>query len=201
MRPAVLASCLAILLATGARAHAEEPPAAETEKSPPLKTEGSQVESLAPAYPPPVARWAVIGVGLATTAFFYGVGAGMSYAYPNAPGAEDLRIPIIGPWKAIANNGCPPGEACSNVWIIMRSIAEGIGGLAQAGGLAIALEGVFMPTQYASERPRPRAPKAPTEQSPSPEVPKPENNKNLFWIPTPMAVGTGGVGVGVVGRF
>jgi hypothetical protein len=201
MRPATLAAfCAAILLAFGGHARAAEPTPAETAKTDAAGGEAKKSESDAPAYPPPISRWAVIGIGLATTGFFYGVGAGMSYAFPNAPGAEDLRTPIIGPWMAIANNGCAPGDTeCSRVWIVMRSVATAIGGLAQAGGILVAIEGIFMPTQYASATAPSRVTKPPAEPPPSPETPKP--NEKLFWIPTPMAVGTGGVGVGVVGRF
>jgi len=159
-----------------------------------------------PDYPPPSARWAVMGVGLATTGFFYGAAVGMSYAFPDVPGAQDLRKPIIGPWLAIAHNGCAAseGEQCSTVWLVFRAIAEGIGGVAQAGGVLVMLEGVFMPTQYKPETRRaPQTPSTPTPWSPPPpptETPKP-NDKNLFWIPTPMALGSRGVGVGVVGNF
>jgi hypothetical protein len=203
MRPVALAaSCAAILLALGARAHAEEPASTETEKADPVKSATAKSQPEAPAYPPPGARWGVIGVGLAASAVFYGAAAGMSYAFPDAPGARDLRTPIAGPWMAIAHNGCAVGDDdCSRVWIVMRTIATAIGGLGQAGGILVALEGVFMPTQYAPEAPARRAPKAPpAEPTPSPEPPKP-GDKNLFWIPTPMALGNGGMGVGVVGRF
>jgi hypothetical protein len=64
------------------------------------------------------------------------------------------------------------------------------------------LEGVFMPTQYTPEsgaRPTPKAP-SPSAPPPSTTPPKP-NDKNLFWIPTPMALGSRGVGMGVVGKF
>jgi hypothetical protein len=201
MRPTTLAAfCAANLLALGGYARAAEPGAAETAKSDAAVGETKKSESDAPAYPPPLSRWGVIGIGLATTGFFYGVGAGMSYAFPNAPGAEDLRTPIIGPWMAIANNGCAPGDTgCSRVWIVMRSVATAIGGLAQAGGILVAIEGIFMPTQYASATSPPRVTKPPSEPPSSPETPKP--NEKLFWIPTPMALGAGGVGLGVVGRF
>jgi hypothetical protein len=86
------------------------------------------------------------------------------------------------------------------VWVVLRTIGTAIGGLAQAGGIFVAIEGIFMPTQYAPPSPVRRAPKAPAEPTPSTEPPK-SNDKNLFWIPTPMALGTGGVGLGVVGRF
>ena len=194
--PAVSAVCAALLLAVSAPARAQEPEPSETNEasSPPLSGEPD-----VPAYPPPSARWAVIGVGLATTALFYGGAAGISYAFPNAPGAQDLRTPIIGPWNAIANNGCPADEPdCSPVWVIMRTVGTAIGGAAQIGGLLIVLEGVFMPTQYYPEAPAKRPAIKPRE--PSPEPPKP-SDKNLFWMPTPMALGTRGVGIGVVGNF
>jgi hypothetical protein len=203
---ALAAQCAALVLFLGARAQAEEPEAQETEKGPTSKAAALKLDTAKePAYPPPYSRWAVIGVGLATTAVSYGAAAGMSYAFPDAPGAMDLRKPIIGPWLAIAHNGCAVAEPeCSQVWIVMRSVAEAIGGLAQAGGLLVAMEGVFMPTQYAREAPKRNAPQGPTEP-PSSDPPKSDppksNDKNLFWIPTPMALGPAGVGVGVVGRF
>ena len=212
MRSVTLAaSCAAILLAVGARARAAEPEpdegkeaqaASDENKDEKGKGGSTKPEREPPHYPPPGARWGVIGVGLAASAVSYGAAVGMSYAFPDAPGAKDLRTPIVGPWMAIAHNGCAADEPdCSKVWVIMRSIGTAIGGIAQAGGLLVALEGVFMPTQYAPETPARRAPapKAPSEPSPAQEPPK--NEKNLFWIPTPMAMGAGGVGLGVFGRF
>src|SRR5690606_7183928 len=57
-----------------------------------------------PSYPPPGTQYKLAVAGLLTTGVFYGAAAGMSYAYPDAPGAKDLRIPVAGPWMAIANN-------------------------------------------------------------------------------------------------
>jgi hypothetical protein len=209
MRPlALAASFAAVLVLIGGQVSAAEPEPGEAEtgqaiQPEPAKSRRARREPDAPAYPPPLSRWGVIAVGLGTTALAYGAGVGMSYAFPNAPGAEDLRTPIIGPWMAIANNGCAPGDTeCSRVWIVMRSIGTAIGGLAQAGGILVAIEGILMPTQVASETPARRAPTLPAE--PSPDQPKDQpksNDKNLFWIPTPMALGAGGVGLGVVGRF
>src|SRR5262249_45905678 len=123
MRPFVLAATFAAtLVAFTGRARAEEPESDEAEK--PLKPEAPTIEPAGPACPPPSARWGVIGVGLATTAFFYGAAAGMSYAFPDAPGAHDLRTPIVGPWLAIAHNGCAADDTdCSEVWVVFRSIA------------------------------------------------------------------------------
>ena len=94
----------------------------------------------------------------------------------------------------------PNDPDCTNLLVIARSILTAIDGAAQAGGILVALEGVFMPTQYAPEAATKRPPKLPTETPSTPESPKP-NDKNLFWLPTPMTVGGRGIGVGVVGRF
>lgn len=148
------------------------------------------------AYPPPSTRYKIIGAGALTTGAFYGAAAGMSFAFPDAPGAKDLRIPIAGPWMAIANNGCPPNEPdCSRVWVAIRTILTAIDGLGQAAGLGIILEGIFLPTQEAiAESPpttRPRVqPEAP-ESLPGP----------LFYLPTPTVMGQHGVGVSLGGIF
>jgi hypothetical protein len=206
---AVTAVSIATVLATPSLAHAEEPDTESSEKNAEVEMAGKVSTAAAkepetPVYPPPGARWGVIGVGIATSALFYGAAAGMSYAFPDAPGAKDLRTPFIGPWQAIAHNGCAANDTdCSQVWVVFRTVATAIGGLAQAGGILVALEGVFMPTQYASDTPVravPKKRKPPVEPESPPDTPKNDDQK-LFWIPTPMALGTGGVGVGVVGRF
>jgi hypothetical protein len=222
--PALAASVAAVLLAIGACAQAQskgqgQAPTPDDSADKPKDDEVRPRDTIgktaiafkggpptveAPVYPPPMARWGVMGIGLATTGFFYGAAVGMSYLYPDVPGVTDLRKPIIGPWMAIVNNGCAAseGQDCSTVWLVFRAIAEGIDGVAQAGGVLVMLEGVFMPTQYTPEsgaRPTPKAP-SPSAPPPSTAPPKP-NDKNLFWIPTPMALGSRGVGMGVVGKF
>jgi hypothetical protein len=219
MRPfALAASCAAILLAFGAHARADEPVAGTADKGEKADDKGEKTlmpakegvefrtgpaEKEAPAYPPPSARWGVMGIGLATSGFFYGGAVGASYIWPDMPGASDLRKPIIGPWIAISkSHTCAETDPdCSTVWIVLRAIAEGIGGVAQAGGVLVMLEGVFMPTQYTADTGVRRAPKAPAPSSPPPSNETKPGDKNLFWIPTPMAMGARGVGVGVVGNF
>lgn len=124
----------------------------------------------------------------------------MSFAFPDAPGAKDLRIPIAGPWMAIANNGCPPNEPdCSKVWVVMRTILTAIDGIGQAAGIGFALEGIFLPTQEPrpkSERPRPDLPGPNLDEEPEPPPSGP-----LFYIPTPTVVGERGVGVSFGGIF
>jgi hypothetical protein len=171
----------------GSRARAETPPAA-----PPV------VDFEEPEYPPPSTRWKVVAAGFGTTAVFYGAAAGASYIFPDTLGMNQMRTPVVGPWLAIADGGCPAGDDCSTVLAIVRVILTTLDGAAQAGGLAVAFEGMFMPTQ---EWAMPRAPSGapPATQEPAPAPGK--GDKNLFLLPMPMTVGSGGVGVGIVGRF
>jgi hypothetical protein len=163
------------------------------------QTAASTVEVEAPDYPPPSARWKVAGVGLGAFAVFYGSAVGLSYVYPDVPGVKDLRIPVVGPWIAVGNNACPSYDPdCSTAWKIMRTILEALDGVAQAGSLAIVLEGAFMPTQeQAPGLETPRAPTAP----PPPAKPAPGGGDKLFFVPLPMTVGSRGIGFGVTGRF
>ncbi|HKQ69003.1 MAG TPA: hypothetical protein VJT73_06680 [Polyangiaceae bacterium] len=173
---------------------------AQAEATPPAADEAD-----VPLYPPPSTRWKMFGVGIGTTVAFYGAAVGLSVLYPDEPGFQDLRIPIVGPWMAVANNGCPADEPdCSEVFVVMRTLFGVLDGVAQAGGLAIAAEGLFMPTQV--QAPLPNAPsftpKAPSPSTPPPSTPTPSgSDKNLFLLPTPMTVGARGIGLGVVGRF
>ena len=55
--------------------------------------------------PPDAARGRVLLVGLALTAGWYGASVGTSYLWPDAPNARDLRLPVVGPWLALADTG------------------------------------------------------------------------------------------------
>lgn len=164
------------LAGASAQVHAQEPPRREY-----------VVDT---GVPPAGTGWKLVLGGLGTTAAFYALAQPFSYAWPDAPGAHDLRIPVAGPWMAIANNGCPDDEPdCSTAWVVVRGILTAIDGLGQLGGLGIALEGLFVPTAPAAAAPKPRP-----EPSPAPP-------RQLFWTPGPMTVGSHGVGLGVVGAF
>jgi len=199
MRPLVfttpLLTLMTLALASGtASAQSQPPPAA-----PPPPASAPDVAP--PEYPPPSARWGVVAAGLGTTAVAYGAALGASYIYPDVPGTNDLRIPIAGPWLAIAHNGCPADEPdCSKTIVVLRSIVSALDGIAQAGGLAIALEGLFMPTEIRSYAPPPATPRAAPPPPSAPPSPS-QGEKNLFFLPTPMNMGERGIGVGVVGRF
>jgi hypothetical protein len=85
--------------------------------------------------------------GAATTAAWYGLALGSSYLWPDAVGANDLRIPVAGPWMALSHSGCGGVSDCSTVIVVLRAIATTLDGIGQAGGLAIAAEGLFLPTR------------------------------------------------------
>jgi hypothetical protein len=137
--------------------------------------------------------------GLGATAAFYAVAQPFSYVWPDSPGALYLRYPVAGPWMALAHNGCPDSDPeCSIYWRLARGVLEVLDGLGQAGGLAIALEGLFLPTSSDSG-PRNLAPPKP-RRSPAPEPPE-STPGNLFYVPRPIVIGQRGVGLGVVGVF
>jgi len=157
-----------------------------------------EVERDRRSYPPPGTEYKLAVAGLLTTGAFYGAAAGMSYAFPDAPGAKDLRIPVAGPWMAITNNGCRPDEPdCSRVWVVVRTILTAIDGLGQAAGVGMMIESLVLPTQERAA--------TPTKQRRAPEIeeeaPPPEPTGPLFQIPTPTVVGQDGVGVGWGGVF
>ena len=98
-------------------------------------------------YPPPSARTNLLIAGAATTAAWYGLALGSSYIWSDAVGAKDLRIPVAGPWMALSHSGCGGVSDCSKVIVVLRAIATTLDAIGQASGVAIAAEGLFLPTQ------------------------------------------------------
>jgi hypothetical protein len=135
--------------------------------------------------PTPGTRWAVLGTGLAVTGVSYGLVVGASYAWPNERNSRELRVPIVGPWMAIANTGCSKGDPdCSTVLLVFTAVLIGMDGVLQAGGLGMALEAAFLPTSTArAANTKSRAKNAPTIR------------------PVPYVAGRDTLGLGVVGTF
>jgi hypothetical protein len=135
---ALSAAALPLLVSAGAAAQEAEPAAAPR-------------ETLAPEYPPPSARTTLAITGSAVLVGWYGLALGASYLEPDAPGASDLRIPIVGPWMAVGQAGCSKGNPdCSTAWVVIRAILQAMDGVGQAGGLAVIGESLFLPTQEPS---------------------------------------------------
>jgi len=156
-RPAIVSVPRAILLllaifgfAAGSlpRRAAAEPPAAAPSAADPLATLPPTAPSVElDQYPPPSARRNLVIAGLASTAAWYGAAVAASYAWPDEPATKDLRIPVAGPWMALTHTGCDGRADCSKVLVVIGAIATTLDAIGQAAGLALAAEGLFMPTQ------------------------------------------------------
>lgn len=173
-----LLAALAIALAATAvagRAHADEP------ERPTYVDPG--------VYPPRGTQFGLFFVGLGATAGWYGAALGFSYLFPDAPGANDLRIPVAGPWMALADTGCRDDEPdCSKFIVILRAILTTMDAIGQAGGIAVMGEAVFLSTQDpAPEKPRRR--------------PRLRRESRVRVTPTPIVTGKDGVGFGISGQF
>ena len=162
----------AIFALLPARARADEP---KLSLEPPLRP----TQDL----PPPGARLTHVVAGVAVTAVSYGLATGTSYLFPEWRGSKDLRIPIAGPWMALAQTGCPTNDPdCNAAPLVFGSILNVISGVTQLGGLAIIGEGLFLNTSSAA-RPAPKKAAAATLRA------------------VPMDFGPGSAGLGFVGTF
>lgn len=145
------------------------PGAAQAEE--PTRTLDSRPEAL----PPRSARPRVALAGLSLTAGFYALSLGASFLHPDAPGAEELRIPVAGPWLSLAETGCPDDDPdCALFPVVFRAVLTSIDAVAQVGGLAIASESLWMNTRRPAE--------------------------TSFRL-APVRVGREGIGLGLRGRF
>jgi hypothetical protein len=124
----------------------------------------------------------LVGAGVAV--FWYGAAVGTSYLWPDADGAASLRIPVAGPYMALAKTGCSSAEPdCTTLTVVVRTLFTGLSAIGQTGGVLAALEGVFVPS-----RGRPRAPSGRAEPAAHVAV-------------APAALGPGGLGLGLLGTF
>jgi len=165
--PALFSSFLA------ASARAEEPLPPATVALPPSAD-----------LPPPSARVNLIITGAATTIVSYGLALGASYLWTadDLNGSKDLRIPVAGPWLALGKTGCPASDpGCSKPLLAIGALLQVLDGVAQAGGLGIIGEGLFLNTSSS----RPAAQKA----------------EGTSVQAVPLNFEKGGVGLGVVGTF
>lgn len=172
----VLGGALATMaLMTSKVALADEPVAPEIDMSP------SKV-------PSPSTRPNLILVGAAVTAAWYGAAIGTSYIWPDSHSASSLRIPIAGPYMALAKtDGCNSREpSCTTLSVIVRTVFTSLSAIGQTGGVLAVLEGVFVPTAI-SESPK----RASASSSAS----------SLHVAVLPEPVGPTGVGLGLHGDF
>jgi hypothetical protein len=131
-------------------------------------------------------RWKLVAGGVGVTAAAYGVGAACAAAWPEVPGAEALYVPVAGPWITLGQSGCSPDDPGCEAIVVARAILLVLDGLVQAGGLAVAGEGLFMTTESEAAR----APAAPADRRAA----------AVTVAPVPL-VARGQAGVGLAGAF
>jgi hypothetical protein len=141
-----LLQSLALVAAASSAAAQEARPAAE-----PVTADSGTSE-----LPGPAARTNALIGGSAMVVGWYGIAAGTSLLWSDAPGADDLFIPVAGPWMALAQTGCPDTEPdCNIVELILRATLTTMSGVGQIGGLGIIGEGLFVPTRDARAASKP----------------------------------------------
>jgi hypothetical protein len=104
-------------------------------------------------FPPSSVRRKVIAAGVLFVGIGYGGALGTAYGWADAPGSNELKIPVVGPWVALAKAGCPSGQAECGASLGLRVFLSVLEGLVQTGGLAFVAEGVFMTTEAAADVP------------------------------------------------
>ncbi|WP_437956393.1 hypothetical protein WME76_33890 [Sorangium sp. So ce119] len=141
---------------------------------------GAEEQTAPPRYPPSSVRPKLIVGGVAVTALAYGAGFLAATSWPDVPGSSELKIPIAGPWMALAKNGCAADDPDCGAKLYVRGALTVVGGLAQLAGLALVGEGIFMTTEG-----RPA---------------QPPSTSALTVLAAPVITATG-MGIGVVGTF
>lgn len=170
-----------LALSSAGLAHAEEPTLDEVRYHP---TE----------LPPAGTGLRLMLTGVLLTGAWYGAAYGTSYLYEDAPNSKDLRLPVIGPWKALLDVGCGPKEStCSTSTVVLRTSLAVVSGVGQAGGVFAFLEGVFLATG-------PSTPKAAPVTKPNASSERAPQTAGLDWSAVPVSL-PGGAGVELVGQF
>ena len=154
--------------------------------------------------PPPAARTRLLATGTLFLTGAYLPVLGASYAWPDDPGAEHLRIPVAGPWMKIGRTtlcdndpGAPAG--CSDFTRIFGAVVLAFDGIAQAGGVALLLQGALLRTDRSQLRsPEVEGASSSLRQSLSARR-KASSKRPLKLRLAPAAVGD--VGLALAGRF
>jgi hypothetical protein len=164
-------------------AAADEPPAA------PETVEAAALSSPEADRPSPSAPGRLALAGGIVTGVWYGAALGTSLLFPDAPGAEELRIPVAGPFMSLAETGCADSEPdCDTVIVVVRAILTTIDAVGQVGGVAMMIESLFLPTAATSGAKL--------------SMPRRESASNETQVvPVPIVTGKDGIGLGVAGRF
>ena len=161
-------------------------PAAADEPKPPERDTNPEEFPETPAQPN------LLLIGGVVTGVWYGAALGTSYLWSDSPGASDLRIPIAGPYMALAKTGCGSAEVgCGTFTVVLRTILTSLAAVGQTGGVLAMVEGAFLPTAASGAgAPRSAAALRLVGEAGGPEV-------RL----EPVSTGAEGFGFGVVGAF
>lgn len=153
LRPVVALACVSVGVSATREAAAQAVPPAPA----PERETIAAVVDLPGAAPPPAelptpgTRSALMLTGAAVFVGWYGAAVGQSFLWPDAPAADKLRIPVVGPWMMVAKAGCHPDEAeCTNAIAVIRAVLAGVSAIGQLGGLAAMAEGAFLSTAPAA---------------------------------------------------
>lgn len=169
-------ACAAVLVCRASRADEPLPPEADTNPR---------------TQPQPSAQPNLILIGAAVTAGWYGIAVGTSYLWPDSDGAGSLRIPVAGPYMALAKTGCGSGEPnCDTVALIFRTVVTALSAIGQTGGVLAMAEGVFLTTSNGRSRRGDAAPESLARVPAKPHI-----------SVTPVSVGQNGFGVSLFGNF
>jgi hypothetical protein len=181
IRPAVVASVLASLMLASGTSYGDEPLAPEADTNPNVR-------------PAPPAQVNLVLVGVAVTAGWYGIALGTSYLWSDSDGAAPLRIPVAGPYMALAKTGCGAAEGpdCDTLGLVVRTVITALSAVGQTGGVLAMGEGLFLSTSNASARRR-RERAASDSWSRASLMPK--------ITVSPVAVGKSGLGLSLSGNF
>jgi hypothetical protein len=136
------------------------------------------------------------GAGL--TLGWYGVGVGTSFLWPDAKNSHDLRVPVVGPWMALAHVGCGANESdCRDTIVVVRTTLAVLSGVGQAGGLLAFVEGLFLDTGNVTAE----APGAPAKGAPKTERPQTlKQSQWPAWAAVPVVL-PDGAAIEVMGHF
>jgi hypothetical protein len=98
-------------------------------------------------FPVPAAQPNLLLIGGVVAGVWYGAAVGTSYLWSDSPGASALRIPVAGPYMALARTGCGEAETgCGTLVIVLRTIFTSLAAVGQTGGVLAMVEGVMLPT-------------------------------------------------------
>lgn len=174
----VLGGVIALTAAGSRPARAEEPTLAEAHYDP-------------NEHPPSGTQGRLILTGAGLTVGWYAAAVGTSFMWQDAANAKDLRIPVAGPWLALADTGCGSKERdCETAVVVFRTVVTVISGVGQLGGLLVLAEGLFVGSG---------APAAPAR--PAAAARDGRDWAGIDWAPTPVAMPDGSLGIGISGRF